>query len=199
MQIASGASSNFVHCFGPGFRFRADRCIHGKGSNKCGRLANITRPYCALQTAVDEGIKVKQSGLGVGLGAFASELYNKREPAASPVIFKKGDVVCEYRGYVMNEERFCNRYSLMEKAEYTFQISRDPFIVIDSLDSTAGVARYINESPKGFPANAQFVKHPDFPEVKRVLCRAKRHILTGEEILARYGNSKGYYSSVEKI
>ena len=99
----------------------------------------------------------------------------------------------------MNEEQFCRRYPAHQKAEYVFQISCDPFVAIDSRDSTAGVARYINEPPKGQQANAQFAKHPDFPKVKRALCKAKRDIFVGEEILARYGSSKDYYATAEKV
>ncbi|KAJ3050718.1 hypothetical protein HK097_008299, partial [Rhizophlyctis rosea] len=156
-------------------------------------------PRCPFHTAVEEGIEVRQSGMGVGLGAFASEMYSLRESEASPIVFKKGDVVCEYRGYVMDEAQFCRRYPPNEKAEYAFQISRNPFIIIDSRDSTAGVARYINEPAKKNPSNAEFVKHPGCPEVKRVLCKAKRDILIGEEILARYGSNKEYYSTMGKV
>ncbi|KAJ3281062.1 hypothetical protein HK104_000236 [Borealophlyctis nickersoniae] len=178
--------------------FRAGRCISGKGAKKCGKLANVTRPRCALHTAIEEGIEVKHSGMGVGLGAFASGMYLHRK-GDSPIVFNKGDVVCEYRGYVMNEEQFCRRYPPHQRAEYAFQISTDPFIVIDARDSTAGVSRYINEPPKGRAANAQYEKHPDFPKVKRVVCRAKRDILVGEEILAKYGTSKDYYSGTGKV
>lgn len=74
--------------------FRAGRCISGKKRNKCGKLANITRPRCALHTAVEEGIEIKNSGMGVGLGAFASGLYSRRK-SNSPIVFEKGTVICE--------------------------------------------------------------------------------------------------------
>lgn len=104
----------------------------------------------------------------------------------------------QYRGHVLNEEQFCRRYKPDEKAEYAFQISQDPFLVIDARDSNAGVARYINEPAKGMHANAQYEPHPKFPPVKRLVCRAKRDIFVGEEILARYGTNKGYYRPGEK-
>jgi len=94
----------------------------------------------------------------------------------------------------MNEEQYARRYPADEPAVYAFQLSAEPFIVIDARDSTAGVARYINEPSKGMRANARFELHPDFPKVKRAVCIALRDILVGEEILARYNATKGYYA-----
>jgi hypothetical protein len=98
----------------------------------------------------------------------------------------------------MNEEQFCRRYAVGEKAGYAFQISANPFVVVDARNSTAGVGRYINEPPKGMAANGRFERHPEFPRVKRLVCRAIKDILIGQEILARY-DAQGFYQQGEKV
>jgi len=74
--------------------FRAGRCTYRvkRGGESCGQLANITRPRCHAHTAVVEGIEVRLSGMGVGFGAIASQLYEHRD---GPVVFTTGSTICE--------------------------------------------------------------------------------------------------------
>lgn len=92
--------------------FKSGRCTAGKRNNQCGNVANVTRPRCAFHTAIEEGIEVKMSGMNVGLGAFASGHYRKRDHSG-PVVFRKGEIICEVSGSAIDIPywRTCSRHS----------------------------------------------------------------------------------------
>ena len=103
--------------------------------------------------------------------------------------FRKGEVVVEYKGRVLNQAQADRLYPGGVIMEYGLQIAKGRYI--DAKSKTSCFGRYVNAAVGHRMPNLRFV----IPQHARTANRAKmiaiRDIKKGEELFVKYGCGKG--------
>lgn len=171
-------------------------------------FGDMCPPHAALT-----GVRVGASKTCAGLGLFAVDGNPSRSNGSSssrPIVFRRGEVICEYGGRLINAVQ----QKLLEEEEdcgdYTIELGKGWFI--DGRLSCSGFARFANDASGGtnqklpaVPHNAEFVvveqKSSCLQASQRVLDRvglsvvleAVADIRDGDEIVTTYG--EGYWGN----
>src|SRR5438045_701927 len=115
------------------FRFKIDgdiqfectiesqRCEHRTGNNRCKRLVCIGTDLCWSHSITDLCLRVKESNIpDAGRGLFACQ---HRVPP-DHIVFRPGDILCEYQGEIIDTDEVDRRYTFDRTAPYTVKTSR---------------------------------------------------------------------------
>ncbi len=155
----------FFQCF-----LKCSQCkAKTHAGHRCSRNVCIGLPYCSQHLKSHMDLNIGKSHIpNANKGIFA---YNPNKT----IVFKKGDIVCEYSGEVLSTSALLQRYG-PRTAPYTFELEKNAYI--DSACERC-VASIINHSKK---SNVDW----DIKQGK-VYLRAKKNIKHGTELYVDYG------------
>lgn len=129
------------------------------------------------------GLSIEPSSVDedAGLGVYA------KHEDCDTIVFKAGQILCEYRGEILNKQQLNMRYGncVENHAPYAIEIRHQGAkLFIDAFRDRC-VAAMINHAPSPF-CNVIY-EEVDDPKMTRLQVVAMRDILNGEELLADYG------------
>lgn len=161
---------------------RCGRCeATTRGGGRCRARTCIGTPLCWMHLLSAKNLRVKPSALpGAGKGLFA---VARRLPAGG-IVFRRGDVVCEYGGDPVSMATLDARYP--DDATAPYGVEQDA--AADRYENAAcrrGVGSLANHAP-GAASNARYWRSP---ADGRVHLRATRAIRNGDEVLCDYGSA----------
>lgn len=129
-----------------------------------------------------KGLRLKASGIpGAGKGLFAMD---DGLPSGT-LMFKKGQMVVEYDGQVIDQKELVQRYGDFT-APYGIQATA---VLYEDGACRRGVGTMVNHSKR---ANVKFYRGAQ----NRIKLRAMKHIYNGQELLVNYGRE---YNFVEPV
>jgi hypothetical protein len=151
-----------------------------KNGNTCKNKTLMSIPYCWIHLQNDKKLRIKDSLIpGAGKGLFAVD-KNKPEGAK---IFKKGQVIIQYSGEIINEENLNHRYGNYTAPYSIITRSTPPKRYIDSA-CERGAGAMANQGLTIGQNNAKLS-----PSGGRVFLTAIKDIKNNQEILTYYGDS----------
>lgn len=139
----------------------------------CTRYVYIGRPYCHQHLSKRMKIKIQESEiLGAGHGIFAHE----KGKTCHDVVFKKGNIVCEYKGERISASKADERYG------------EDGLVAYGADDPTGKVIDAALVRHVGSIANHSTRPNAKFTIQGKKLCiQAIKNIHHGDEITIDYG------------
>jgi hypothetical protein len=158
-----------------------NRCIaHNKNNTRCKRRVAIGLPYCCIHLPTNLHLKIKPSTIpNAGKGLFAFD----KTKGNDFIVFKKGQVICEYGGDLISVEECNRRYSEDHTAPYGIQLKND---TIQDCACNRGIGSIANTAERKRDNNAEF--YIATRPTRQIKLKAKRNILNNTEIFVDYGN-----------
>ena len=158
------------------------RCIaHNRNGTRCKRRVCIGTPYCFTHLTTYLHLKIKVSTIPhAGKGLFA--LDNTK--GNNDVVFKKGDVICEYGGEFINAHTLNERYGDYT-APYGMQVRANPALYQDCA-CKRDIGSLANSALLKRNNNAEF--YISTQPIRQVKLRAIKNIKNNQEILIDYGD-----------
>jgi hypothetical protein len=157
------------------------RCIGlNKSGQRCKRKVCIGLPYCFTHLTQCLHLKIKQSNLvnNAGKGLFAWDTNKNQDE----VVFKRGNLICEYGGEFITREELDERYG-EKTAPYGIEINRN---LCQDGACKRGIGVIANTANTKRENNAEF--YLSTRPQRMIKLRATRPIKNHEEILVDYGN-----------
>jgi hypothetical protein len=179
------------------FNFRVDHANHvfrcsiptvrcqalKKNGGLCQRSTAIGTQFCYSHLLSEKNLRIKHSNTpNAGKGLFAQK---NRSLEDNSVVFKKGAIIIDYTGELIDEVTLQSRYDEYT-APYAFELKRDKSYIDSACNR--GIASLINHKPVS-RANAKFVKTRTNGAASGIKVVATKNIKKNQEISASYGST----------
>jgi len=157
------------------------RCSgHNKDGKRCKRRCVIGFEYCFMHLASEKHLKIKVSNIpNANKGLFA---YDKSKND-DDIIFRKGDVICEYNGDVISNVELYQRYA-NHTAPYAAFINGQTCIDGACKRGIANLVNRGNNNNRNLSSNSSLHVNNKTQKVK-LYC--DKNIKNNQEILCSYG------------
>lgn len=154
-----------------------------RGRYKCGRKVIVGFEFCFQHLCKEKHLRIRTSTIpGAGKGLFCQLAV---QPSRNrDVVFRKGDLICEYNGEIISKTVLHERYGHFT-APYTVQKGRN---YIDASISR-GVGSLSNHSSTNYNAILR-------QDGNKVYLEAVKNIVNNDEIICHYGNSFAFNEPV---
>lgn len=159
-------------------------CLSSNGE-RCRIKSVIGSTFCWIHLLHQKHLRIKESNIAnAGNGLFALWVKN---PPEDGIIFREGDEIIRYHGEVINNAELNHRYGRYT-APYGIQINRNRF---EDAARERGPGSLINHTANKTLANCRFAvsrNNRDRSLDDKIVVKATRNIMNGQEILVNYGN-----------
>lgn len=156
-----------------------------KNNTRCKRKCVIGFEYCYSHLLSVKNLRIKPAEFGKGLFA-----QKRRGTEENEILFRKGAIIIEYKGELVDQEELFNRYG-ENTAPYGMRINKNTM-----LDAACerGVGSLVNHSAR--KANATFIEMRTQGKITGVKIVANKNIRNNVEILVNYGRSYKFNKNV---
>ena len=149
---------------------------HTKAGHRCKRRTVIGSPYCSSHLTSIHYLKIKQSTIpGAGKGLFAWDPRH-RHGNGTAVLYTRGELICKYRGEVIDREELIDRYG-GKTGPYVVGLSANVF---EDGAKVRGIGSLANTLPGANNATLSIFRG-------HASLRATKALRHGDEILLSYG------------
>lgn len=153
------------------------RCVeHTVKGSRCKRICVFGSPFCSAHLASLHYLQIKPSRIPhAGKGLYA---VHPRDSNSNEVLFRRGEIICAYKGEVINKEELVDRYS-DKTPPYVVGVSEN---VYEDGARIRGIGSLANTNAGHTNATISVYRG-------RASLKATRSIRSGDEIYLAYGRA----------